>query len=390
MLWPRGGSSSTVTRNSPASSLRCEQGGRGAGGEPGGLGGLHPGATRPARRARRGARGAQPVERLPHRADVLGRRPAAAADQARAARDHPRRVVRHVDRRGEVHQPLAHPARQPRVGLDGHVEAARLRQHLLQDVVEHAGADRAVGAHRLDRQLPQRAATSAAAAPGEGHALVGERHLGEDRQVGEGAHRLDRQPHLGEVREGLDHEGVDAAFQEPLRLLVERGARVRRLDAAERGQVLAERADRAQHDHVAPHALAHVARQLGAAQVDLAHARLQAVDAELEAVGAEGIRLDASQPAAMYSAWIACTSLGSLRLSTSKQASSDDAAGVEQRCPWRRRRGAGARRGGRGGARASRYGSPHPARCPERETVARRRSCVAEQEQELGRRPGRD
>ena len=153
MLCPRGGSSSTVTRNSPASSLRCSR--------VGGALVARPEGSAVSTRARRhrldpggAALGHQPVERLAHRADVLGRRPAAAADQARAARDHPRRVVRHVDRRGEVHQPLAHPARQAGVRLDDHVEAARLRQHLLEDVEEHAGADRAVGADRLDRAAP--------------------------------------------------------------------------------------------------------------------------------------------------------------------------------------------------------------------------------------------
>jgi hypothetical protein len=63
--------------------------------------------------------------------------------------------------------------------------------------------------------------------------------------------------------------------------------------------VAAERPDRAQHEDVAAHALAHVTRQLGPAQVDLAHPRLEPVYAQLEAVGAEGVRLDRSHPAAM-------------------------------------------------------------------------------------------
>ena len=291
ILWPRGGSSSTVTRNSPASSRRCTAVGGGAGGERRSARRLHPG---PAHRhdARRAAAGARAGRAPPAWRGRAGRRAAAAADHARSGRDHPRRVVRHVA--GEERYIRRSPIRlgRPALGWMTTWRPPGLRHHLLEDVVEHARADRAVRAHRLDRQLAQRADDLGGGAAGEGHALVGERHLGEDRQVGEGADRLHRQPHLGEVREGLDHERVDAALQQPLRLLVERGARVLRLDAADRGQVLAERADRAQHQHVAAHALAHVARQLGPAQVDLAHAALQPVDAELEAVGPEGIRLD--------------------------------------------------------------------------------------------------
>jgi hypothetical protein len=113
-----------------------------------------------------------------------------------------------------------------------------------------------------------------------------------ERPVADRAHRLDRHPHLGQVGEGLDEKGVDSALEEPFGLLAKGVAGLRRLDGADRGQILAERSDRSQHEHVAAHALAHVPRQLRPAQVDLPHPPLQAVHRKLEAVGAEGVRLD--------------------------------------------------------------------------------------------------
>ena len=98
---------------------------------------------------------------------------------------------------------------------------------------------------------------------------------------------------LLEIGEGLHDECVDAALEEALRLLAERGARLVGLERAERRQVLAEGADGSEDEGVAPRALPDVAREVGAAPVDLAHAAREAVDAELEAVGAEGVRLDA-------------------------------------------------------------------------------------------------
>ena len=172
------------------------------------------------------------------------------------------------------------------------METADLGQHLLEDVVEHARPDRAVGPHHLDRQLAERADHLGGGPPGERHPVVGEGDLGHDGQVGERPHRLHREPHLGEVGERLDHERVHPALEQPLRLLVEREPRLLGLDAAERRQVLAERPDRAHHEHVAAHALAHVPRELGPAQVDLAHPALEAVRGQLEAVGPEGVGLD--------------------------------------------------------------------------------------------------
>src|SRR5207237_1272368 len=58
----------------------------------------------------------------------------------------------------------------------------------------------------------------------------------------------------------------------------------------------AERPDRAQHEDAAPGALADVAGEPHAPGVDLAHPIREPVDRELEAVRAEGVRLDAVGP----------------------------------------------------------------------------------------------
>ena len=326
MLWPRGGSSSTVTRNSPASSLRAEQRGRRAGGEAGAARRARRGPARAGATRRGAALGRVPVDRLAHRADVLGRRPAAAADHARARRDHPRRVVRHVGRRGQVHQPLAHPARQARVGLDrpaGRPPASgticsRTSKSTLEPT-EQLAPTAWTGSPRSVR------ATSAAAAADEGDALVGEGQLGDDRQVGERADRLHRQPHLDEVREGLDRRSASTPPSSSPSACSRNAARASsRLDGAERRQVLAERADRAQHEaRRGPCSRARRARAWRPRRLISRTLRREPVDAQLEAVGAEGVGLDAVGAGRdVLGVNAPATSLGSLRLSTSKQASS--------------------------------------------------------------------
>ena len=146
-----------------------------------------------------------------------------------------------------------------------------LRQHLLENVVQGARAHRAVGADRLDGQFAQRADHGGRGAPEERHPVIGERHLGHDRQVGQRADGQHRLLHLHGVGKGLHDEGVHPALEQPFRLLEEGGARVVRLHGAERRQVPAERPDGAQHEDVATHALADVTGQARPAPVDLAH-----------------------------------------------------------------------------------------------------------------------
>ena len=245
------------------------------------------------RAARLASHAGLPIEHLAHGRDVLGRRAAAAADETRARVHHPAGVLGHVGGRREVDETLVDPAREPGVRLDRERDATGRRQHLLQHLVERARADRAVRAERLDAAPDEASRHVDRRAARERHALVRERHLRDDRQVGDGPHRLEGERDLGEIGERLDDERVHAALQERLGLLAERDARLLGRHGAEGRQVLAERADRAQHEDVAPGALADVAGEPHAPGVDLAHPIREPVDRELEAVRAEGVRLDA-------------------------------------------------------------------------------------------------
>ena len=154
MLWPRGGSSSTVTRNSRAWSRERSRDGSAVTPSAGSLFqlGSHVGGHR------HGAPRAIPaagvaVHHLAHGADVGRGRPAAAPDDTRAGVQHAGGVVGHVGRRREVDQPLAVPARQVRhsAGSTARV-GARPRGSRSPDVVEDARAHAAVGPDDLDRQ----------------------------------------------------------------------------------------------------------------------------------------------------------------------------------------------------------------------------------------------
>jgi hypothetical protein len=196
------------------------------------------------------------VHRLAHGPDVVGIRPATAAHHARPRRDHPRRVVGHVRRRRDVDEPLADPARQPGIRLDGDGQASHLGQHVLEHVEERTRADRAVGADHLDGQIPEGPCHLGRGVAEKGHEVLGERDLGNDGQVGDGANRLHGQLDLGEIGERLDHEGVDSSLEKSLGLLEESRPALFGGDGAERGEVLAEGAHGAHHEDVAPHRLA--------------------------------------------------------------------------------------------------------------------------------------
>ena len=236
--------------------------------------------------------GALAIQRLTHRRDVLRRRAAAATDDACARVHHPRRVLRHVGRRRQIDEPLTDAAREPRVGLDRERQPPGRRHHLLEHAIERARAHRAVRPQGLDAQRAKRARNLGGRASRERHGLVGEGHLRDDGEVGDRADRFDRVRDLREVRDRLDDERVDAALEEPLRLLAKRGARLLRRHAPERRQVLAERADGPEDEDVAPRRLARVAGDTHAPAVDLPHLAREPVQRELEAIGAKGVGLD--------------------------------------------------------------------------------------------------
>ena len=146
---PRGGETSTLTAKRPSASLRGEAA---ALGERNRLG-----RRRAGRRGRRRDLDAGRVEGTDggaHGADVIGRRAAAAADEAHAAgQDEPARVVGHVLRGGEVDVASLEPLGGPGVRLGGEEEVAAPR-HRLQALQHRLGSDGAVGADHVGPEVP--------------------------------------------------------------------------------------------------------------------------------------------------------------------------------------------------------------------------------------------
>jgi hypothetical protein len=114
-----------------------------------------------------------------------------------------------------------------------------------------------------------------------------EGHQGDDRQRRHRAHRRDRGDELVQVEERLQHEQVDAATLEHLRLLREERALlgVEPLD-------LPERADRAGDEDVRARDLARLTGEPDGRGVDPLELVLEEVRGELAPVGAERVRLD--------------------------------------------------------------------------------------------------
>ena len=135
--------------------------------------------------------------------------------------------------------------------------------------------------------VPSRAAAVRADTPASVCRSLSKRHERDDRQRRDRADRRDRGLEIDEVVERLDHEEIDAAALEDLRLL---GVERRRLVALELR--VAERADRARDEDVAPRHLARLARELHGGTVQPLELVLEEVLRELRPVRAERVRLD--------------------------------------------------------------------------------------------------
>ena len=252
------------------------------------------------RRARRGAL-ADPVAcaALVDGSDVLGRRPAAAADDGHAeALDE---LAEHVGQRlgllGEDRLAVGALQRQAGVGDAVHRHRAELAEEA--DRVAHVlGAGRAVEAERVDLQRLER---------GQHRADVGaEQHLaavGQQRDAGLDRHRAaerlerlaraeDRGLDLEDVLRGLDDQQVGAALHEAARLLLEDRDQLAEGDLAQGrvvgGGQVAGRPDRAGDEVLLARRLA---RDLGRLAVDLERVLAQAPFVELQARGLEAVGL---------------------------------------------------------------------------------------------------
>ncbi len=234
------------------------------------------------------AAGRARAHRRLHLPDVLGRRPAAAADQPHVVLNEATRVRRHVFRRAEIDVAPLDVARLSGVGL-GRERARGDGGHPFDGVEHRRRADRAVQPDdgRAARFQIRREALGRRAVQRVAVLLGG--HLRDDRPIGHAPHRVDRGADLVQVAERLEDEQIDAAIGQRLRLLAEIVARLVDAGLAPRFDAHAERSDRAGDVGLLARGLA---RDLRALRVDLVQPVGQAERSEPDPVRAERVGLD--------------------------------------------------------------------------------------------------
>ena len=225
-------------------------------------------------------------DRLANRGDLGRRRPAAAADQACAEAVGVRcEVGEVVGRRVRVDDPAGRDRRQADVRKRGERRARPApspRARAAPPGGRRRGSRRSRRGRAGGAVPPRRRRRHRRSSPRPGRRR-GARRSGATTTD---ADRVERDEQLVEVVEGLDHEQVDAASLEQLRLFREEPSPV----FAPVG--VAERADRAADVDVAARDLARLARQLDGRAVDRGQVVLEEVGAQLAPVGAEAVRLD--------------------------------------------------------------------------------------------------
>ena len=288
----RGGSISTETTNRPAASAwpsreprsgrstpgrgrLGERGARhGARDDRGVLGGGGP-RSRAARVARLRRLDRAAVERGAHGRDVGRRRAAAAADDPRTGVEQPRHDRAEPGRLGRVHEPAVEALGQAGVGHDRarRVAVARRRRSAPARRGRPSGPT---------PQLTPIASTPAAVRANDGRLggravgerdVVAERHRRDHRDIGRTMGLVDGEQQVREVEEGLEHEQVGAALEQPVDLLAEGGPDRRLVGMAELAGGRPERPDAAAHPRVAAAHVAGLAGHLGGAAVELGRLR---------------------------------------------------------------------------------------------------------------------
>ena len=228
-----------------------------------------------------------------HGGDVGRRRPAAAADDPRPRVQEPRHDRPEPRRLGRVDEPALEALRQAGVGHDRARRLAGLglaepRQRVEAGQRPDAAVD-ADGVHagrgqRLDRGLGRR--------PVGQHQVLAEGHRRDDRHVRRPVGLVDGQQQVVEVEEGLDHEEVDAALEQPVDLLPEGGPDRGLVGVAELAGGCAQGADAAADPRVPAADVPGLAGDLRRPSIEACRVVGEAVRVEAHPVGAEGQGLD--------------------------------------------------------------------------------------------------
>ena len=220
------------------------------------------------------------------RGDLGGRRPAAAADERGAELDRLGGELREVLGRGvREDDPAAGEPGQAEVRQRGQRRA--VRAHPLERREARLRPRPVVGAERVHSELPEPQCRLPRRHARERLPVLVEGQQGDDRQRRDRADGVDRRLELVEVVERLDEEQVDAARREQFRLLGKE-----RAPLLLRVAHVAERPDRPGDEHLLPGHLTGLAGDLDPLGVDALDVVLEEARRELEAVGAERVRLD--------------------------------------------------------------------------------------------------
>ena len=228
------------------------------------------GATTASARAR--------IDRAPHRRDVLGRRPAAPADDRRPrvehVADHPPEVVG----AGRVDELALDPLGQAGVRAGWPGPAGAHRRERIQ-AAHRPGA--AVDPDDVDvGDAGQRRRRDPGRRPVRQREVLAERQQRDDRQVGgSGPRLLDRDRQVVDERERLEPEQVGAAFEQPVDGLAEAAPDRPLVEVQDLARRRAERPDGPGHEHVPAGHVARLARDLGATPREPARLVAQAVRA---------------------------------------------------------------------------------------------------------------
>lgn len=220
--------------------------------------------------------------------DVIGARPAAAADQADTGPDEAAGVGRELTRRREVDVPSLDIARTSGVGLRRQPRLCDTRDAL--DRLQHGRRpDTAVDADhvRAERFEGRRELFGRRAI--EGVAVLLDGHLGHDGQRAGRTHGADGRAHLRQVAEGFEHEQVHATLEEGIDLLPEEGLGFIHAGLTPGLDTHAERTDGTGDEGLAARGGPRQPRPL---DVDLSEFVGQAEAAQLHAVGAERVGFD--------------------------------------------------------------------------------------------------
>ncbi len=216
------------------------------------------------------------------------RRAAAAADEFRPGLDKPPREFRHIFRRAHIKLAALHIARQACVWLCGQF-FRRQRAHFFERRQDVIRAHAAVQADHVDIELVEPRGKALRRSAKRGLAVHLDRHLRDDRQIGQLANSADRLFNDGKLGKGFEHEKIDAAFEQCLGLFLEHIFRFVERGRAERFDPQAERADSSGNESLFAGRLA---CDPDSGEVHLADLCLKAIRLQFVPRRAEGVRLD--------------------------------------------------------------------------------------------------